>query len=177
MSQKNANDWEGYEEARRRIVEVHGEELRTYSARAYEYGVLSVKNFMLISGGALVALPALAQVTDSSEPRSTIIAGFLFAFSLIMSLICTYVIHLNWVFHQKYKELIVQRDNQLIMKHYLPDHTFDEVPGEALNKLLKAKISQIWWTWIIPHILGAVGLAAFLSGCWFFYSGLGLLEE
>ena len=67
------DDWQGYEPARLRNNEFHSEYLKSYSERGYEYGVLVAKNFMLISGGALIALPALAKLSNHYDEKMAIL--------------------------------------------------------------------------------------------------------
>lgn len=169
------DDWQGYEAARLRSDEIHGEYLRTYSQRSYEYGVLAVKNFMLISGGALIALPALAKLSAEYDGKMAIMAGICFAFSLLVSLVCTYVIHLNWTLLYESEELAHAQDLQSLSKAYLPSRHDNTDEERDYQREIDAKTSKIWWTWAIPHVLGVIGFAIFLLGCWFFYSGFSVL--
>lgn len=168
------DNWEGYENARLRNNEIHGEYLRIYSQRAYEYGVLAVKNFMLISGGALIALPALAKMVPDYDQSVTVLAGACFAGSLLISLVCSYVIHLNWALLYDSQELASERDMASITKAFLPSrHDLSTSPDQFVGRIEK-KHRKVWLSWIIPHILGVAGFAVFLLGCWFFYSGFDL---
>ena len=168
------DNWEGYESARLRNNEIHGEYLRTYAQRAYEYGVLAVKNFMLISGGALVVLPALAKMVPDFDQSVAVMAGACFAGSLLTSLVCTYVIHLNWLLLYDSQELASERDMASISMAFLPSrHDFPTSP-DLFARRIDRKHRKVWLSWIIPHILGVVGFAIFLLGCWFFYSGFDL---
>ncbi len=170
------DDWQGYEAARQRNNEFHSEYLRSFSDRSYEYGVLAVKNFMLISGGALIALPALAKLSNDYDENMAILAGACFAFGLLASLACTYVIHINWTLLYECQELSHSRDQNSIVKAYLPSR-YDESDDERdYQREIASKSKKIWWTWAIPHILGVLGFTVFLLGCWFFYSGFSVSE-
>ncbi len=170
------DDWKGYDAARQRNNEFHGEYLRSFSERSYEYGVLAVKNFMLISGGALVALPALAKLSNDYNEKMAIYAGVCFAICLLTSLLCTYVIHLNWTLLFESQDLMHSRDQYDISRTYLPSLHTDQDGGEDYQQKIDAKNRIIWWTWLLPHILGISGFAVFLLGSYFFYSGFGFSE-
>ncbi len=175
-NKKPVDDWQGYEAARQRNNDFHGEYLRSYSECGYEYGILAVKNFMLISGGALVALPALAKLSPEYNEKMALLAGTCFAFCLLASLVCTYVIHLNWTLLYENQELARSRDQHSIIKAYLPSRYESAEADRDFQGEIDKKNRKVWWTWLIPHVLGVISFAVFLLGCWFFYSGFDLSE-
>ncbi|WP_120635919.1 hypothetical protein [Ruegeria sp. EL01] len=170
-NEKPTDDWPGYEAARQRNNDFHGEYLRSYSERGYEYGILAVKNFMLISGGALIALPALAKLSPDYEEKMAMLAGSCFAFCLLASLACTYIIHLNWTLFYESQELARSRDQHLIIKAYLPSRYDGADESRDFQTEIEKKNRKAWWAWIVPHVLGVISFTVFLLGCWFFYSG------
>lgn len=174
--EKPADNWQGYETARQRNDDLHGEYLRAYSERGYEYGILAVKNFMLISGGALVALPALAKLSPDYSERMAVLAGVCFAFCLLASLACTYITHVNWMLLYEGRELARERDLASITKAFLPSRYDVSQDNRDFQKEINRKYRKAWWAWLLPHVLGIVSFAVFLLGCWFFYSGFGVTE-
>jgi hypothetical protein len=174
-NEQSNDDWDGYYSARQRNDDFHGEYLRSYSARAYEYGVLSVKQLTLISGGGLLAIPATAAMAPELSRSVAANIGLCFVGALLFSMICTYLIHLNWSKHYDLRELYREKDNNRLISSYLPSL---KEKGEDEDEF-KANIAKgerfAWWTWILPHALGIIGFILFLLGCWFLYDGLNLV--
>jgi hypothetical protein len=131
--EKPKDDWDGYYVARQRNDDFHGEYLRSYSARAYEYGVLSVKQLTLISGGGLLAIPAIAAMAPDLSRAVAANIGLCFVCALLLSMICTYLIHLNWSKQYDLRELYQAKDNNRLIISYLPSQNEKPFLYDGMN--------------------------------------------
>ncbi len=145
------------------------------STRAYEYGVLVVKNAFLVSGGGLFLTPAIVQITDSPDVKLAAYAGMLFATSVIIALIGNYVIHINWMLHEHMWMNHHHRDQILIRRITENQLETDEADLANLDKKIKKTNKWISRTFVFPHILTFLFLAAFIAGCVQLYRGLGIV--
>lgn len=165
------DDWEEYEKARIRNDQIHGEHLRAFSQRSYEYGALSVKNLTLISGGAIIAIPAIAGISPKLSAEVAAASGMWFVAALLLSVACTYVIHLNWSFNYDQRDAEYDRDHARIVRAFLPSRANEYEDDKSYYRTARKFYRLAWWTYAIPHILGILGYLAFLGGCWTLYDG------
>jgi hypothetical protein len=146
------------------------------SSRAYEYGILVVKNAFLVSGGGLFFIPAMVGLSASVDLSKAFIAGVLFGLGVLLALLGNYVIHINWTLHGAIWEKFFEIERIQIRKAYKVAFSTDEAD------LVSAKASHArlgWWitiTFWIPHVLAAAYVASLIAAAYFLYLSFGVLQ-
>ncbi|MCF6315743.1 MAG: hypothetical protein L3J30_05535 [Marinosulfonomonas sp.] len=150
------------------------ERIQDASKRAYEYGVLVVKNAFLVSGGGLFITPAIVQLAKEPDLEKAALAGGLFAGAVLFALFANYFIHINWMLHEQVWRHYRTKDQIDIRK--LAKRAFNDDPED--QKTLEVKISKnIKWinrTFYIPHIFAFSFVVVFIFACFSLYQALGI---
>lgn len=147
--------------------ETHG--LRA-SDRSYEYGVLVVKNALVVSGGGLFFLPAMVGLAAEINIEYAVHSGLFFGICVLLTLVANYLIHLNWMMLEQSLEHIYEIERILIRKSHSVAYATDE------NSLLKAQNSldrTSWWVpvlFYIPHLLAALFVISFAAAAFNLYN-------
>ena len=171
---EGVDDWQAYYNEIARRNEEHQEYINTYSARAYEYGVMALKNFTLVSGGGLLAIPAISAMAPDLAAKTAALSGFYFATSLVCCLLATYATHWNWMLNYHYREVIRQKDYNFTRDAFLPTLREEDWQDPLDIKIAKL-FRKIKITFYMPHLLGLVGFVAFARACWVLYFGLKII--
>lgn len=165
------------EEYRRALVELdegHNKWIETVSNRAFDYGVMAVKNVLFVSGGALLAIPAVVGLTDAFETRLAALAGLSFGVSVALSVLCIYIIHINWLSHYHVafweKQLAIKR----VWEAHLPKQNWTGLSEDDLKRRIKRNTSMIGWTFVLPHVFGLFAFVSFAYGAFRLYQSVGL---
>ena len=141
--------------------------------KAFEYGTLVVKNAILVSGGGLLAIPAIAGLStdlpvDTAEAAT---AGFSFACALVLAIAGAYVIHINWTLNAAAWEKYWDDRREYLHKFY-EDGTDPEQLGKIPQVVyFKRAILATFW---LPHLLAAFYLILLGYGFLRLYSALGV---
>ncbi|MDP2737627.1 MAG: hypothetical protein Q8O82_02710 [Pseudorhodobacter sp.] len=159
-------DWEKYKREMSQNNELYSFEIESSGKALYEYGVLLIKNLLLLNGGALVALPAIASVLSEEAKSHVAGSAICFVTGLSLAMICGYFTHLNWLFqHSAYLELRDRRAKEISLKLFDPGlQDATEVQTDRNKKPPFARL--IKWTFWIPHLTGVASLISLVVGCW-----------
>lgn len=139
-------------------------------AKAFEYGTLVVRNALLVSGCALLAIPALvglaSEITVDVGEASR--AGVLFAFSLVI--LGAYVIHINWSLHAAAWEKHWEDRQSFLKNYYLDELEYDQAVTGRSNPYGRAITATFW----LPHILAVSYLTTISLGFLSLYTSFGI---
>lgn len=136
------------------------------SDRAYEYGVLVVKNAMLVSGGGLFFIPTMVGLSAEISIHWAFTSGMLFGACVLLTLVANYLIHWNWLLLEQSWEQIFEIEKISARKVFERPYPSDEEELSRLEYKLKKTGRNITRLFYGPHILAAVfvllfGYAAF----------------
>lgn len=123
------SDYETYRKELKEAENFFEKRISDTQAKAYDYGILVVRNSVLISGGGLLAIPAIVGLSENIKINvgEIIIAGFSFAGGVFLSLVASYLIHSNWNLHaQAWKKHWDDR-RELLEKVYLADVPYEQI--------------------------------------------------
>lgn len=140
--------------------------------KAFDYGTLVVRNSIFVSGGALLAIPTIAGLVSEIEVNiaSAKIAGFSFAISLLLAIIGSYVIHINWVFHVAAWEEYWERRQNFLREQYLEEGEHDTEITESKTKFDRWIVFTFW----VPHVLAIIYLIFMGYGFFRLYDAFGI---
>jgi len=173
MAEQGKNDFDAYRAAKKEIDEETREEITTASQRAYDYGVLAVKNVLLVSSGALLAIPAISGLSDRLEPAMAASAGLNFAIAIGLSVLCIYIIHVNWMSNFHLALWSKQKMIKQVWENYLPDSIWENESESLLNRKEKFHQRLILITFFLPHLFGLGAFVFFAFGCLKLYQSVG----
>ena len=140
--------------------------------KAFEYGTIVVRNAVLISGGALLAIPAIAGLSRDIPVKlsEAATAGFLFASALIVSILGSYIIHINWTLHVQAWESFWEDRRKYLERTYLSDEPIE--PSEIVPMLHLQK--SITLTFYLPHACAIAYLVLIILGFTKLYGAFGI---
>jgi hypothetical protein len=171
------DDLDGYRRAYVEISDGHDKRIEKTSGYAFEYGVLAIKDLLLVSGGALSALigfPAIAGLSDAFEPRLAALAGLAFGAAVALSVICIYAIRINWLSHFHVALWARQKAVKHACERFLHNIAWAGESEGELNSRIKRNTRVIGWTFVLPHILGVIAFIFFVYGAFRLYQSVGL---
>ena len=159
-------DWDRYEREVARNTEQFRSEIEESGKALFEYGVLLIKHLLLLNGGALVALPAIASVLPEDALANVPNSAFCFVVGLILAFVCGYFTHVNWVLQNSaHIELRNQRARELAYVYLGPDfQEHSKIESDRINKQPHKR--SIWWTFSIAHVTGIASLLSLFLGCY-----------
>ncbi|WP_111732693.1 hypothetical protein [Roseovarius amoyensis] len=147
-------------------------QIANYENKAFEYGVIVVRNAVLISGGGLLAIPTIVGLASEVPVNmvDAIAAGIAFSFALILSILGAYIVHINWMLHAE-----AWRKHWGIQAEFLRKWYLEDVPEEDLQIEQKQYFSgSVWMTFILPHVMAILFLLSVAYGFCKLYSALGV---
>lgn len=147
------------------------------SSRAYEYGLLVVKNSFMVAGGGLFFIPAMVGLSADVNLTFAFASGFWFALGVLLALIGNYVIHINWMLHEKVWSQIYQIERIQIRDAFdrgFLDDADDMAKLEASSKRAGFWIDVTFW---LPHALVAIYLFALIMAALNLYWAFGIFSE
>lgn len=147
------------------------------SERAYEYGLLVVKNALLVSGGGLFFVPTMTTLSEKVEINYAIYSGVCFAACVLITLLANYFIHINWLLHEQAWEKIFEiekRSIRLAFECNLQNDAVDQPIDERKLKRTGCWINLTFW---IPHILSVLFLIGMSFGAYYLYLAFGINWE
>lgn len=150
------------------------ERIQDASKRAYEYGVLVVKNAFLVSGGGLFLTPAIIQLAKEPDLEKAALAGGLFAGAVLLALFSNYFIHINWMLHEKVWRYYRSKDQIEIRKLAEREFKGDVEDQKKLEIEILNNSKWINRTFYLPHICAFSFIAFFISACFALYQALGI---
>ncbi len=141
-------------------------------SKAFEYGLIVVKNATLTSGGALLSIPAIVALSVDLEINmlAASTAGVLFAVSLILALLGTYIVHINWTLHVEAWENMWREKADILKSLHLDRKPLSEdelVPKSHYSKSIKL-------TFWLPHVIAVSYLICLVLGFVNLYKSLGI---
>lgn len=145
------------------------------SDRAYEYGILVVKNAFLVSGGGLFFVPTMVGLSAKVEISHAFISGMFFAMSVLLALIANYLIHLNWMMVESSWNSIYEIEKIHIRKAYERSYKSDAEKLEELEKTLAITNRRTNYLFWMPHISVAVFVVLLLVACYYLYLAFGVV--
>lgn len=163
-----------YRQAYDRQRDEFGRYIESNQSRAFEYGVIVIKNAVLISGGGLLATPTILTVADSVrvDSEAAIVASLFFTASLLLSIIGCYLVHLNWTLHTSYWTELWNKRADMIHDHFFGESGFEAIASRKDPERLQRWIGTTFWA---SHALALVYLILIGLGFYFLYSALGVL--
>lgn len=140
--------------------------------KAFDYGTLVVRNAILVSGGALLAIPTIAGLVSEIQVNveSAKIAAVLFSAALLLAILGAYLIHVNWTLHVAVWEEYWERRQKFLKDIYLEDKQPD-------TAALREKTRYDFWvtlTFYLPHVLAFVYLIVLGCGLFHLYQAFGV---
>ncbi len=145
------------------------------SGRAYDYGILVVKNAFLVSGGGLFFVPTMVGLSASVDLSNAFVAGVLFGAGVLLALLGNYVIHINWTLHEVAWDSIYEIERIQIRQAYQRPYPSDEADLVSANAT-HARVG--WWinvTFWIPHVLAVAFLGCLIVAAYFLYLSFGVV--
>ncbi|GAB4383566.1 hypothetical protein [Albidovulum sp.] len=173
MSDTDTRFNEALEEAKWRYS-THG---LSASSRAYDYGILVVKNAFLVSGGGLFFIPAMVGLSADVDLSRALFAGVFFGLGVLLALLGNYAIHINWTLHDAAWDRIHEIERIQIRQAYKRAFPTDDA-DLAAAKASHAKVS--WWitfTFWIPHVLAIAFVISLIAAAYFLYLSFGVLQS
>lgn len=136
------------------------------SDRAYEYGVMVVKNAMLVSGGGLFFIPTMAGLSANISIEWAFYSGMFYGLCVLLTLIANYLIHLNWLFLESSWEEIYEIEKIQLRMAYSRAFSTDEKMLEDRSSSLKKINKRVMILFYAPHVCAGIfvlifGLASF----------------
>jgi hypothetical protein len=146
-------------------------EINDRESKAFEYGLLVVKNGTLIAGGALLSIPTIVALAPDFDVdiETARLAGMLLGASLLVTILGAYVIHINWMLHAVAYEEYRDRDFKFLHRLHIEDDT--EVQPD------RSPVSVVKWIWVtfwIPHLCAISYVVLLSSGLWHLYQAFGV---
>lgn len=144
--------------------------------RAYDYGILVVKNAFLVSGGGLFFIPAMVGMSAEVDLSRAFIAGLFFGMGVLLALITNYVIHINWSLNEAAWDEVYSIERIQIRIAYERELSTDK------EDLAHAKTSHErlnWWisfTFWIPHILAILFIIFLIAAAYYLYLSFGVIQ-
>jgi hypothetical protein len=128
------------------------------STRAYEYGLLVVKNAFLVSGGGLFFIPAMVGLSADIEVDLAFSAGLWFALAVFLALLANYIIHINWSLNEQAWGQIYEIE--LIDIRQAFNRSFQGDAEDKKRAVLENKATGKWIqrTFWLPHIIAFIFL-------------------
>ena len=147
--------------------------IESVSRRAYEYGILAIKNCLFVSGGGLLATPAIVKLSSSPDLKLATLAGLAFGIAVIVTIFVNYLAHINWTLHEQVWEKHKELDSANIRK--LTNSTFEK-DAQLIARLpieIKRINKRINCTFYLPHFCALVLFVCFVSGTLLLYFAVG----
>ena len=161
-------------------ISMHERERNQYFAdildreqKAYDYGVLVVKNATLIAGGGLLSIPAIIGLAGSVsiDPDEAVAAALWFSGALLSTILAAYLIHINWLLHASaHQKWWSDRQDYLAAVYLEPDNKGNRKPFKHQD-YHKFGIGVTFW---IPHALAGFYVFAVILGFHNLYQAFGL---
>jgi len=151
----NDEDYKAALESARWRYSTHG---LNASTRAYEYGLLVVKNAFLVAGGGLFFIPAMVGLSAELQLSYAFYAGMWFAAAVLLALLANYIIHLNWLFIEAAWEHVYEIEKIDVRSAYGRAFRNDVAERARLhdeNVKTGKRIAKTFWA---PHIIAALFL-------------------
>jgi hypothetical protein len=141
------------------------------SDRSYEYGLLVVKNAMLVSGGGLFFIPTIVGLSSELDIEWSwaFSSGMLFGACVLMTLIASYMIHVNWLLNGAAWEDIYEIEKIGIRKAFGTAFEHDE---SELVRLKSQKAKRDIWInrfFYSPHLIAFLFVLLFGAAAWCLY--------
>jgi cell division protein FtsB len=152
------------------------ERINHASNRAYEYGVLVVKNAFLVSGGGIFLTPALIQLVDSPNLILAAYAGALFAGALLLALIANYMIHISWLLHESVWDNCWLQNQIQLRKIARRELEGDIKENEELKETIVRQIKWIKRTFYLVHFSSLLFVLLFIAACAQLYRAIGIVN-
>lgn len=145
--------------------------------RAYEYGILVVKNAFLISGGGLFFIPTMVGLSAKVDLSYALISGICFAASILMAMLGNYIIHINWSLHADVWDDIYEIERVDIRKAYQCSYATDESDRALAKDRMDGKNKWINRTFWLPHFLALLFLVSLFIACYNLFSAFGVVWQ
>jgi len=139
-----------FKKARAETREYYQHYLVAFSQRSYEYGVQAVKVLITLNGGAVILLPALAELSpnDSGITERLYLPAAFFLLGVVLALVVTYLTHLNFYHLYETTEKQRRKSERLLEKTYLGEYLVSDETPEVLDcgiKLGTSLIKMTFW--------------------------------
>ena len=143
--------------------------------KAFEYGIIVVKNAILIAGGGLLAIPAILGLSgvQKIDQADASIAGLSFASALIVAILGAYIVHINWTLHSAAWEKFWEERRQFFRDVYLEGKDWDAALEVEQASHFKKSINVTFW---VPHLFALIYLVLVGYGFYRFYLAFGVFE-
>ena len=131
-----------------------------YADKAFEYGVLTAKNALVVAAGGLVAVPTLTGPSEQISVSHAVTGGLFFACAVLLALVASYVIHINWSYHEQvWQAHFILHEVQLRVIAKLAQSDDDDEKAMAQRRVRRGT-RVIWITFWAPHMIMALYLAS-----------------
>lgn len=159
-----------YGELKERIEKSFDGWVAENSQRAHDYGVLTLKSLFLVSGGGLLAIPALSGLSDSFQSDIGVFAAGFFGGTVFLCILCAYFAYWNWTCLHIMS--IETRDHHLSLAwQSVGGAKADEANWSSRNQALRRQVMLSFWC---AHASGVFGLLAFAAGASALFSSFDL---
>lgn len=152
-------DWEDFRAAIEENNEIFDPRIEAALEYQVQYGQLIIKNLILLSGGSLVALPAMSPLLPDVPASVFALAAIKMFSALMLFIVCAYAAHLNFSFfshlllfqkHRRAQEIEDARLDQILSNNPPPEKALAAIAG------YRRKVGATMW---IAHVSGIVGIA------------------
>ena len=158
------DDFAEYRREIERIEIDQGQWVDVNRQAAFDYGQFTIKNGLLVSGGAFLATPALLSISPNFDPAYAAGAALGFGCSSVAWIICSYLVHINFRAHHDTawaKKSLAERTAFLRL---LPTRNWNDIDDKLYQKLTQRGPLIIRLTHIAVHLSGIVALLALIYG-------------
>jgi hypothetical protein len=160
-------DYQSYKNAYDDAARLFLAQISDRETKAFEYGVIVVRNAVLVSGGGLLAIPTIIGLSNDLPVDRQIasLAGLYFAMALFLCIATAYIIHINWTLHVAAWERDWADRQILLKKVYLDKTPIEKLPTEPAKHYSRA----IKFTFCLPHICALAYLVLIARGFFLLY--------
>ncbi|WP_417727553.1 hypothetical protein [Roseovarius sp.] len=140
--------------------------------KAFDYGILVVKNAILVAGGGLLAIPAIVGLSKDVpiDRAQAAVAGIYFVSALLIAIFATYIIHLNWTLHSAAWEKHWENRAEVLRKLHIENVSPKELELGRQEPFKK----RIAVSFYLPHFMAVIYLILIGLGFLKLYSALGV---
>jgi hypothetical protein len=130
------------------------------SQHAHDYAVLTLRSLLLVSGGGLLAIPAVAGISESFKPEIGRYSAALFALTVLMCILCSYFAF--WYYSVVHERSMLIRDHYMSLSGSASTHGGSrEAVWNSQDRKLQRKAMAYFR---FAHGTGIAGIIFFVAG-------------
>jgi len=158
------NNSDGFEKQNEKNNSYYDRDIENYQNSMFEYGILALKNSIILNGGALITIPAYTTILSNFSNKTLNVSAIFFVAGLISSMLAMYMAHLNFSFLVDHTQWEKYRRRQELELIYFEKVLSAEKSPEDVDRLISRINMKTSFTYWIAHFLGASGVICFAIG-------------